>query len=409
MNSQESASSEVSQSNKKEEDTSPPSSQSKGILKDSQSQSQRSKSENVSFSLTEGELGRDGKVPERENKPSPAPKPRRSLSRRPRIKKNPDGTKEKLLSSYDLHVLREEKIAEGNKVLFDKEDYSDFSQFKRDSSPISSTPKRRRETSPEPEKENIKPTPPTPLKTRETPTKETTSPEPENNTPTLPTPTAPGNTSSSSDSDISVVFVGESGAENPIFSPAQVLELNYGAVNMGITLTKGAKSILQSRLDRAKSKGQRIPPGRPAKSLNTAMDGNCLFHALSNAFTGAEKHHEMVRSMICSFIRNPRNYDLLHGHLGTRQDSKRHDCYLTGAEYIEKKRMDHPRVWGTDVEILAAASLTGVDICVHVERQLKNGPQYQAWETFAARSNTKSKNAVFLRNVDAHYEPIYDV
>ncbi|KAK4322429.1 hypothetical protein Pmani_006769 [Petrolisthes manimaculis] len=74
-------------------------------------------------------------------------------------------------------------------------------------------------------------------------------------------------------------------------------------------------------------------------------DGNCLFRALSFAITGEEDQHAVVRSLICDFIA----------------------C----TENIQAESMRNDKVWGTTTEILAAANMFNVNVCVWV----KYGPK----------------------------------
>lgn len=67
-------------------------------------------------------------------------------------------------------------------------------------------------------------------------------------------------------------------------------------------------------------------------------DGNCLFRALSYAITGEEDQHDVVRSLICDFIASTEN--------------------------IKVESMRQNKVWGTTTEMLAAANMFHVNVCV---------------------------------------------
>uniref|UniRef100_A0A0N7ZBW4 OTU domain-containing protein n=1 Tax=Scylla olivacea TaxID=85551 RepID=A0A0N7ZBW4_SCYOL len=74
-------------------------------------------------------------------------------------------------------------------------------------------------------------------------------------------------------------------------------------------------------------------------------DGNCLFRALLFAITGGEDQHTVVRNMVCDFMAC---------NEGSKMESVRND-----------------KVWGTTTEILAAANMFNVNICVWA----KSGPE----------------------------------
>ncbi|KAL8578782.1 hypothetical protein ACOMHN_045770 [Nucella lapillus] len=90
-------------------------------------------------------------------------------------------------------------------------------------------------------------------------------------------------------------------------------------------------------------------------SVDTIVgDGNCLYRALSLEITGTQAHHEQVREIIVDFmIKNPRPFS---AYLG---------CDLQ--EYlVEGGSPLQPKTWGTDVEVMAAATLLQTPVVVDV-------------------------------------------
>ena len=190
------------------------------------------------------------------------------------------------------------------------------------------------------------------------------------------------------------------GASLPMFYPANVGELTYRASCLGLSLKLSNYRTLQNRALQVSRNGCQFKAGKPTKTRLTRGDGNCFFRAVSNIFTGFEDQHVAVRQKICKFIKDPRNIDLLRGHLGN---------YQSGAAYVKAKSMDQERVWASDVEIVAAAAISRQDIAVYTERD-QFGSRAGNWEWFRA-SGTPSKktaNAVYISNVDYHYQPVYD-
>ncbi|KAL8563090.1 hypothetical protein ACOMHN_066413 [Nucella lapillus] len=82
-------------------------------------------------------------------------------------------------------------------------------------------------------------------------------------------------------------------------------------------------------------------------------DGNCLYRALSLEITGTQAHHEQVREIIVDFIiKNPQPFS---AYLG---------CNLQ--EYLVEGGFPlQPKTWGTDVEVLAAATLLQTPVVVY--------------------------------------------
>ena len=82
-------------------------------------------------------------------------------------------------------------------------------------------------------------------------------------------------------------------------------------------------------------------------------DGNCLFRALSRNITGVEDHHLLLRKAISDFEEN--NPVLFTGLSSAI-------IQVPLQEHL--KRIKKPYVWGTTLEIFAAASLLQMDVYV---------------------------------------------
>ena len=86
-------------------------------------------------------------------------------------------------------------------------------------------------------------------------------------------------------------------------------------------------------------------------------DGNCLFRALSRALTGVEDHHIALRKTIAEFeASNTTTFQPLH--IAINQTT----LFPDHLQNIRKLS-----VWGTNLEILAAASLFQLDIYLATE------------------------------------------
>jgi len=101
-------------------------------------------------------------------------------------------------------------------------------------------------------------------------------------------------------------------------------------------------------------------------------DGNCLFRALSRILCGNEDSHSFVRRTLVTFSEH--NKGLLQKF-----------CHpLPIKEHLNGMKLD--RIWGTDLEIHAAASLWQVPI--YVCTQNPNDPKY-FWVCFKPTDSNK--------------------
>ena len=74
--------------------------------------------------------------------------------------------------------------------------------------------------------------------------------------------------------------------------------------------------------------------------------------------------------------------------------------------YLEQTSMDKNGIWATDAEIMATASLLGIDIAVYTQM----GPAKE-WLTYPASFSlyTQSDNAIYLENLGDHFNPVISV
>lgn len=84
-------------------------------------------------------------------------------------------------------------------------------------------------------------------------------------------------------------------------------------------------------------------------------DGNCLFRALSYVLTGQEDHHHHLRQTLVDFTTT--NHDIFSKY-----------CTPTSNFQEHITRMKYDTIWGTDLEILAAASYLQLPVYVCTQR-----------------------------------------
>ena len=80
----------------------------------------------------------------------------------------------------------------------------------------------------------------------------------------------------------------------------------------------------------------------------TTPDGNCLFRSLSKGLLGTEKYHYRIRTTLFGFIYG--NAKIFLPHI-----EQKYNCSVEIRKYCLS--MDISGIWGTEIELLAAATL----------------------------------------------------
>ncbi|CAC5398438.1 unnamed protein product [Mytilus coruscus] len=132
--------------------------------------------------------------------------------------------------------------------------------------------------------------------------------------------------------------------------------------------------------------------GTPLKSKQITADGNCLFRAISYAVSNRQENFKQIRKELVHHI-------LCHSHqFNSFLDSE------TVNEYMKRTNMIEENVWGTELEIIAAADLLKTDIFTYLEGK---------WIKYSSKQicskNNVNDQAIYLNNVGNHYEVVLSV
>ena len=121
-------------------------------------------------------------------------------------------------------------------------------------------------------------------------------------------------------------------------------------------------------------------------------DGNCLFRCFSSILTGRQDQHADLRSAVVKHI--------------LQDDGNRYSNYtgMDAATYIKSKAMDEDAKYGTEVEILAFASLVGLDVYVYVFSQ-HNWLRYPV----KALGSPPTAYGLYIKHSYEHYEVVVDI
>lgn len=140
-------------------------------------------------------------------------------------------------------------------------------------------------------------------------------------------------------------------------NPEPTEQWKAGAVAHMTTLCKQAITVKSKRINRIDSRD--IQPCIRDKIVG---DGNCLFRALSKAITGNEANHYAIRTAICEFMSLDSNIETFITFTRFRYVCYDSDPGIALAKYIKKMRRN--KEWGSDIEIIAIATMLHVAIFV---------------------------------------------
>ena len=133
----------------------------------------------------------------------------------------------------------------------------------------------------------------------------------------------------------------------------------------------------------------------PTVTISMKGDGMCLFNSLSLLLTDHNTYNAIIRHVICNYIDNPIKYAFLKQYIPER--------FKSGKEYTVTSRMHTYTTWGTEVEIIAFAQLSGFDVMVFTE--------HKTWACYKHDPLNKetSDRAFYLMNESGyHFDPIFN-
>lgn len=114
-------------------------------------------------------------------------------------------------------------------------------------------------------------------------------------------------------------------------------------------------------------------------------DGNCLFRSLSLQLTGTQDHHLQLRRLIAEFEKNNPIFEKLHNTINGTPSFSSH-----------LQNISKTCIWGTNVEIIATASLFQVDVYVATESYHPGRP---TWLKYMPRTAPTVQGAKLQSNI----------
>lgn len=131
--------------------------------------------------------------------------------------------------------------------------------------------------------------------------------------------------------------------------------------------------------------------GHPKTTKQIASDGNCVFRAISYAVSNRQEYYQKVRHAVINHMR--KNQEAFQSFLRAE--------YNSIEEYIKITNIEKDTVWGTELEILAAADLLKTDIFTFF-----NGSWVKYTSSQISNSNVVKNESIYLQHFGGinHYE-----
>ena len=132
----------------------------------------------------------------------------------------------------------------------------------------------------------------------------------------------------------------------------------------------------------------------PRRIHKTKEDGNCYFRAISYVLTGSEDSHGLIRQKIVNHMSNDIN--------------EKFNDYLNQSvnDYLRESSMNSNGTWATDAEMMATASLLGIDIVVH--SKVADRMEWLRYPTSFSNERTRDF-AIYLQNISEHINRVISV
>ena len=147
--------------------------------------------------------------------------------------------------------------------------------------------------------------------------------------------------------------------------------------------------------------------GPPTMTVQIIGDGNCLFRALALELTGSQENHAFVRRTLVNFMIEDSVASHVTNYCGTDVNT-----------YLHIINMAQLGVWGTDVEIVVAATLFQSEIWVYTPAPSSEDAKVKGyhWLCYPPLTHTNLKGygrvrsqAIYLQNPGNHFTVVEDV
>ena len=104
----------------------------------------------------------------------------------------------------------------------------------------------------------------------------------------------------------------------------------------------------------------KLCPYPPVIKQTAKLNGACLFNSFSMLLAGRDTYSTIIHHVVCNYISNPVKYKWLQMYLAPK--------YKSGKDYVVASSMCNVTTWGTEVEIIVLAQISGFDIYIPTHR-----------------------------------------
>ena len=129
----------------------------------------------------------------------------------------------------------------------------------------------------------------------------------------------------------------------------------------------------------------------PEKTGRIKGDGNCFFHAIAQIVTGDQDDHNEMQLILTTYMMNNSNLPKLSGIV----------VHESMDQYLKRTKMQNPKVWAMEVEIIATASL----LCSTIYTFAPSGPKCQLlW--YSPDTDMHQDESIYITNIANHFETV---
>ena len=134
----------------------------------------------------------------------------------------------------------------------------------------------------------------------------------------------------------------------------------------------------------------------PLITQEAKPNGACLFNSFSMLLAGRDTYSAIIHYIVCNYISNPVKYKWLQTYLALK--------YKSGKDYVVASGMHNFTRWGTEVEIIALAQISGFDIYIYTQ----NNDWLRYDSCIPNGVNEKSECAFYISNIsESHFNPVF--
>ena len=138
--------------------------------------------------------------------------------------------------------------------------------------------------------------------------------------------------------------------------------------------------------------------GAPLKVDVIEGDGNCLFRAISYEVTLSQDHHEFFRMSACGILQT----DLYQSEFESR-----HLNNMNVSDYLTTTQMEISGTWGTEVEVIALATLLKTTIAIYYHPPGAKVPLWHHYSPLCSDADTSI--CIYLHNTGNHFNHVKTV